>query len=446
MPWAELGGVFTVPDVTMSSSEVATLLRTHKNVRQYTLVNGLRVALLPDRSVPLVGTYLRFAVGSRHEGPSRHGMAHLFEHLMFAGTRSVERGRHLQLVQSVGGNANATTSTDWTGFYHVVPPEALEMVLWLEAERLGGLPAATSKSNIQTEVAVVANERLFTVDNRPYGGAAELIAAAAFPPGHPYAHLPLGDPAHLAAVSTEDVLGFYARHYVPNRGVLAVTGDIDPAETSAMIDKYFGGIPEGTPSTGDPAPAVISGRVEVERTSPAAPRLFLGVFVPPTSSPEHDHCRVVASLLAGGPTGWLMRRLGHELGLVADVRIRLMAQAAGQALAIVELVPREGAGLSVVEEVYRTELTRLADTGVDGGDLLDRAAAMYTSQVLARLDRVGGTADELSLSWLLGDADRFARRFEPAGSLTPADAVAQIRRFSGAEGLVALRYLRDEER
>src|SRR5258708_31322835 len=103
------------------------------DVQRCQLGNGLRVIVSPDRSLPLVGMHLRYAVGSRHDGPGQHGMAHLFEHLMFAGTASVARGQHLQLVQGVGGNANGTTSTDWTSYYHVVGPEALEMVLWLEA-------------------------------------------------------------------------------------------------------------------------------------------------------------------------------------------------------------------------------------------------------------------------------------------------------------------------
>jgi predicted Zn-dependent peptidase len=409
------------------------------------LGNGLRILVSADRSLPLVGVHLRYPVGSRHDGPEQHGLAHLFEHLMFAGTASIGRGQHPQLVQSAGGNVNATTSTDWTSYTHVVGPEALEMVLWLEAERLRGLPAAMDAVKIETEVRVVRSERSLQVEDAPYGHAVELIAAAAFPDGHPYQHLPIGRPEHLERVSVGDVNDFFTRHYTPDRAVLALTGDVDPAAAFALAARHLGTVQGGRRAPAPPPPVARAGvhhRVAIERASPRDPRLFIGVLLPPTSSDDYDRCRAVAMLLAGGSGGWLARRLGQRHGLIADARIRLMSQAVHASLAVIELIPRDGASLAAIEDAYRAELEDLAAAGVDGEEL-GRAVALHTSRCLARRDRAGGRADELSLYGVISpDPGLRARAFARAESMEPADAAPLIRAFAGAGDSVVLRYVR----
>ncbi len=410
-------------------------------ITQHRLTNGLRVITWPDRTLPQVGAYLRYAVGSRHEQPGQFGLAHLFEHLMFSGTRRLGKGEHLQLVQSVGGNANATTSTDWTSYYHVVGSEALELVLWLEAERLRGLPEALTAEKIKTEVQVVLNERLTTLDNIPYGNAAELIAHAAFPDGHPYQHLPIGHPADLEAASLGDVLRFFECFYQPGNAVPGLAGDFETEDALALADQYLGRVPGGHGSRlAAPPPARLRGRVQIDQAAPGGPRLFIGVLMPPASSVDYDKCRVMATVLAGSSGGWLVRRLGWEQGLVADVRIRLMAQAVHSSLAIVELIPQDGCDLTAVEDAYRSELLRLADQGIEP-DELARSIAMHTSSRLARADRVGGIADDLSLcATISADPGLFLRSLAAVQVMAEAEAAQLSRRFAGADGSVVLKY------
>jgi predicted Zn-dependent peptidase len=376
-------------------------------------------------------------------------MAHLFEHLMFAGTSRLAKGEHLRLVQSVGGNSNATTSTDWTCYYQVVPSDALELVLWLEAERLRGMPEAMTEEKVQTEVQVVINERLTTIENLPYGNATELIAGSMWPDGHPYQHVPIGRSADLSAVSKPDVLEFFARHYCPGNATLGLAGDFDLSEALPLLERHLGRVAGGSGYRTDPPPPAVrlTERVQISQPGPGTPRLFIGVLLPPVGSADYEACRVTASALAGGGAGgWLVQALGREQGMVSDVKVRFMAQAHGSSLAVIELIPQADVDLNALEEAYRVALLRLADRGLEPAEL-SRAIAMHTSARLARADRVGGLADDLSLSATIGDdCTSFLRTLEAVQSMRVPDASEFCRRFSGADGAVVLQYLTSARR
>ncbi len=186
-------------------------------IHERTLDNGLRVVVSPDSSVPVVTVNLWVNVGSRHESPGRTGFAHLFEHLMFQGSRNVAGGEHFTRLMAEGGRLNATTWFDRTNYFETVPKGAYELALWMEADRHGFLLDAVTQENLDNQRDVVKEEKRQRYDNVPYGKALIEVYAAVFPPEHPYHHPTIGSMEDLDAASLEDVHAFYRRFYGPEQ-------------------------------------------------------------------------------------------------------------------------------------------------------------------------------------------------------------------------------------
>src|SRR5258708_23375925 len=226
--------------------------------------NGLRVVLSGDPLNPAAAVCLWYDVGSRYEGKGRTGWAHLFEHLLFQGSAQVKGNGHVELVQGAGGSLNGTTSFERTNYFETLPGQQLELALWLEADRMGPLLAALDQESLDNQRDVVKNERRQRYDNVPYGTAFERLTALAYPDGHPYHHTPIGSMADLDAASLEDARAFFRTYYAPGNAVLSVVGDIDPEQTLAWVEKYFGSIPahDGKPAPRDGSlPDVMGGQL-----------------------------------------------------------------------------------------------------------------------------------------------------------------------------------------
>src|SRR5437764_14044585 len=202
-----------------------------------TLPNGLTLVLSEDHSTPIVHLQLWYHVGSKNEKPGRTGFAHLFEHLMFKGSKNVQPEAHTSMVSSVGGQSNAYTTDDETVFWETVPAQYLPMVLWLEADRMATL--RIDKDTFTNEREVVKEERRMRVDNQPFGRLNEIIYDQAFT-GHPYKHPTISSMEDLEAASVEDVRDFYRTYYVPSNATLAIVGDFDRAQALALVAQYLG--------------------------------------------------------------------------------------------------------------------------------------------------------------------------------------------------------------
>lgn len=209
---------------------------------EYDLDNGLHVILHQDESTPIAAVSVMYHVGSKNEKPNRTGFAHFFEHLLFEGTKNIEKGQFDKYVERAGGVLNANTNQDRTYYYEVLPSNQVELGLWLESERM--LHARVEEKGIETQREVVKEERRQRIDNRPYGSIFENIFKRAFQQ-HPYKWPVIGYMSHLNAASEEDYQNFYEMFYVPNNATLTIAGDIDIEETKKMIEKYFGPIPAG---------------------------------------------------------------------------------------------------------------------------------------------------------------------------------------------------------
>jgi zinc protease len=209
---------------------------------EYTLDNGLHVILHEDKSTPIVAVTVLYHVGSKNENPERTGFAHFFEHLLFEGSRHIERGEFDKYVESNGGTLNANTSQDRTFYYEIFTSNNLELGLWLESERM--LHAKVENIGIETQREVVKEEKRQRVDNQPYGTFMEEAFKRLFEK-HPYNWVPIGSMEHLDAAQEEDYINFYQTFYVPANATLSIAGDIDIKEAKALIAKYFGTIPKG---------------------------------------------------------------------------------------------------------------------------------------------------------------------------------------------------------
>src|SRR2546422_4112293 len=206
-----------------------------------TLPNGLTVILEEDHSTPIVHLQLWYHVGSKNEKPGLTGFAHLFEHLMFKGSKNVEPESHTSLISSVGGQSNAYTNDDETVFWETVPVQYLPLVLWLEADRMATL--RIDKDTFTTEREVVKEERRMRIDNQPYGRLQELIYDQAFTT-HPYKHTTIGSMKDLEAASVEDVRDFYRTYYVPANATIALVGDFETPQAMDLVSKYLGRVPK----------------------------------------------------------------------------------------------------------------------------------------------------------------------------------------------------------
>ena len=289
-------------------------------VETHVLPNGLRVVISANHLVPTLGVAILYDVGSAIEQPGRTGFAHLFEHMMFEGTANVGKMEHFSIVEEAGGVANGSTGPNHTEYYESVPRNALELALWLEADRMTTLDL--SEPNFENQRKTVIQERGENIDNQPYFGSFLRINELAYGDYFPYAHPVIGELADLEAMPFQDTLAFFRTHYVPRNAVLAVTGDVEPAEALAAVERYFGRIPAG-----DPPPFVLpeftppAGERTETLVDPLAPlpAFHVAYHVPPFRSPDSYPLDLLATWMVDGETAPLFRDLVKERGLAQQV-------------------------------------------------------------------------------------------------------------------------------
>jgi predicted Zn-dependent peptidase len=371
------------------------------------LDNGLRLVVVCDHTAPVVAVNVWYGVGSRHEEPTRTGFAHLFEHLMFQGSSQVASGEHFSLLQGVGAALNGTTAQDRTNYFETVPRHALDLALWLEADRMGSLLEALTQANLDNQRDVVKNERRQRYDNVPYGTAWERLFAAVFPAGHPYHHLPIGSMEHLDAASLEDVHAFFHRWYAPDNAVVSVVGDVTAVEARDLAEKYFGGIPArgAFPPAPDGTIDVMDAQVRIDVRDEAVPAasIYVGVRAPVDGSIGCDAMHLAINVLAEGASSRLFTRLVREEQVVSSIQAYLQRLVGGASVAAVQLRVMPGIDPALVEALLAEELTAFCQQGPTQAELA-RAKAQAEREALDAISTVGGLADELSrCTTLFGD-------------------------------------------
>ena len=392
-----------------------------------TLPNGLGVILQHDASLPLVAVNIWYHVGPRNEAPGRSGFAHLFEHLMFSGSRHVGRDFDV-LLESVGAtNVNGTTSYDRTNYFETVPRDQLDMVLWIESDRMGYLLDVLDQGLLDVQRDVVKNERRQSYDNAPYGPSYLALLDALFPAGHPYNGAVIGSMADLSAATLDDVKGFFRDYYTPSNATLAIAGDFDPIALKASIQKYFGSLPnrpkKPTPEMKPPAPRY--GRYVVEEPVELAEVNF-GYRTPPAYTADDVIVDVAMATLAGGKATRLYQTLVVEKKLASDVSA---SQDSNQLSGIVTISATTATGKTVpeLESALTDALAALEKTGPTPVEL-ERAKRRILLSTLKSLELLNGPSGEGGRAGLL---QRFQHYTGDPGYLPKW--VEQIEKVSAAD-------------
>ena len=277
-----------------------------------TLPNGLTVVLEEDHSTPIVHLQLWYHVGSKNEKPGRTGFAHLFEHLMFKGSKNVLPEAHTSMVASVGGQSNAYTTDDETVFWETVPAQYLPMILWLEADRMATLKV--DKDTFTNEREVVKEERRMRVDNQPYGRLNEIIYDQAFTV-HPYKHATIGSMQDLEAASIDDVRDFYRTYYVPANATIALVGDFDSAQAMQLITQYLGRVPKAERAVPrdipKEPPQTKEKRITMQQPWPL-PAVVVAYHITNDGNPDSYPLHIAAKVLSDGQTSRIYQKLVYE--------------------------------------------------------------------------------------------------------------------------------------
>ncbi len=389
------------------------------------LPNGLRLIISEDHLVPVVAVNVWYDVGSKHEQPGRTGFAHLFEHVMFQGSRHVAKAEHIALVQAAGGSMNGTTWLDRTNYFETVPSHQLELAIWLEADRLATLLDALSQDNLDNQRAVVKNEKRLSYDNQPYGTWQEKVLAYIYPADHPYHHPTIGSMEDLDAASLDDVSAFFRTYYAPNNAVLSIVGDVDPWQARAWVERYFGPIPPNPsipPFAVDPLPMTLGGerRETVEDRVPL-PRIYAAYRAPSMGDRRLYALEIAAQVLAGGKGSRLHRRLVRQDRIAQDVAIFLLPFSSGPSVFLGWATVRPEATIEAVEAGFLEEIGRLAAEDITE-DELARAKALIETDELGSLQRVSERADRLSMyATLLDNPAEINRQLERFLEVTAAE-------------------------
>ena len=407
---------------------------------EFDLANGLHVILHEDHSTPIVAVTVMYHVGSKNESTQRTGMAHFFEHLLFEGSQHIDRGEFDSYVEGAGGALNANTTQDRTFYYELLPSNQLELGLWLESERM--LHAKIEPIGIETQREVVKEEKRQRYDNQPYGMLLPKTMEAAYRE-HPYRWTPIGSMDHLNAASFEEFMEFYRTFYVPNNAVLSIAGDLDPAKTRKLIEKYFNDIPRGTRPI--PRPEIREPRRsgEVRDTvfgKDALPMVVQAYPIPEQGSDDFYAVAVLNQLLSGGESSRLNKRVvdADQTALYCGAfNFSLEDPGLTLAYALVNM----GVDPKTVETAINDEVQRLQTTAVDERELQKVKNQIETEFVTAN-SSVAGIAESLAnYHMYFGDAELINTEVDRYLTVTPADIQRVAKTYYTPEQRVTLYFL-----
>ncbi|MGE0089460.1 MAG: M16 family metallopeptidase [Bacteroidales bacterium] len=350
------------------------------NYEKYTLANGLDVILHVDKSDPIVAFAVQYHVGSNREVPGRTGFAHLFEHMMFQRSENVAEDQFFKLIQNAGGTLNGGTGNDATTYYEVVPKNALEMILWMEADRMGYMINTVTKKSFAIQQNVVQNEKRQMVDNRPYGHTSDVLSKALYPKDHPYNWQVIGEMEDLFHATIDDVKQFHKKFYVPNNATIVLAGDFEIEEAKKLIEKYYGEIPRGEELT-DPTPQ----HVALEQTKKLyhednfARAAQLTMVWPTTEQFSKDSyaLQYLAQLLSQGKKAPIYQILEKEKKLTS----RQYAYNGAQEITgefTISVTANEGISLNDIEKSIFEAFARFEEKGITDDDLLRIKASLET--------------------------------------------------------------------
>jgi zinc protease len=392
---------------------------------KYQLPNGLDVILSEDKRLPMVAVNLWYHVGPANEAQGRTGFAHLFEHMMFQGSKHVPPDTYFKFLEAAGASGiNGTTDYDRTNYFETLPANQLELALWLESDRMGYLLDKLDAPQLANQQDVVRNERRQSVENRPYGMADEAVMQLVFPPGHPYYANVIGSHADIQAAKLEDVKQFFKQYYAPNNASLAIVGDFDKAQTKALVAKYFGSLKRGpqVPPIAATTPPIAQERRKVVTDRVELPRLFVSWITSPIYKPGDADADIAATILGGGKSSRLYKKLVYEKQIAQNVSAQQNSLMLGSVFQI-DVTARPGHTVEELEKAVDEELNVFRTTAPDAAEV-ERARNTIETRIIEALETLGGfggVADRLNMyNHYVGTPDYLDTDIQRYRAVTPA--------------------------
>ncbi len=410
------------------------------NFVEYDLDNGLHVILHEDHTTPIVAVSVMYHVGSKNENPERTGFAHFFEHLLFEGSENIKRGEFDKYLQKAGGMNNANTWYDRTYYYEVIPSNHLGTGLWLESERM--LHATVDKVGIETQRQVVKEERRQRIDNQPYGSILEESLKRAFKV-HPYKWPVIGSMAHLDAAEEKDYKNFYKMFYVPNNAILSIAGDINVAETKAMVAKYFVTIPKGTqeiyrPNVVEPP---LGGEVrDTIYDNIQLPAVVQTYRIPAQGTDDYYAMEMLNQLLSTGQSSRLKKSLVDDKQLAVFVgSFPLALEDPGVVIAFA--ISNMGVDPMEVEKAMDMEVKKVQDELISDKDF-QKLKNMIESDFISGNTKMVGIAENLAnYAMYYGDANLINTELDRYMAVTKKDIQRVAKKYFTKDNRVVLYYL-----
>ena len=409
---------------------------------EYDLKNGLHVILHEDHSAPIVAVSVMYHVGSKNEDPTRTGMAHFFEHLLFEGSENIGRGEFFKYIQNAGGQNNANTSNDRTFYYEVLPSNQLELGLWLESERM--LHAKVETIGIETQREVVKEERRQRVDNQPYGNLIEETMKRAYQQ-HPYQWPVIGSMDHLNAATDEEFMAFYKTFYVPNNAVLSIAGDFDRKDLKKMIEGYFGPVPRGTKDIPRPDITEAYKMKEVRDTiwgDDQLPLVLMAYPIPAEGTPDYYAVDLLNTALSGGQSSRLNRAVVDEQELAVFCgAFSFGLEDPGQTIAYA--VANIGTDPAEVEAAMIREINEVKAKGISDAEL-EKLKNQVESSFVQSNGTVRGIAESLAnYHMYYGDANLINNEIDRYMAVTAEDIQKAAAKYYNHDRKVVLYFLNE---
>jgi len=391
------------PETSATVDASATSIAFEK----FKLPNGLTVILHSDRSLPLVAVNIWYHVGPANEPPHRSGFAHLFEHLMFEGSKYV--GHEFDRIsESIGAtNRNGTTSWDRTNYFETAPSENLETLLWLESDRMGFMIDTLTEDRLDVQRDVVKNERRESYENAPYGPSSLAMLNALFPEGHPYNGAIIGSMADLSAATLADVTEFFRQYYAPSNATLCIAGDFEPPRARALIERYFGTLPDRKRPPAKTVPYTPLPKAErlIVKEPVTLAQVSYGYRTPPAFTPDDPVLDVTMAILGGGKATRLYQRLVVQTKLAAEVSASLESN---QLASIASLTATVASGKSsaAVERELDAVLAQLEKSGPSAAELA-RAKRRILVDALSSVELLNSPGGDSGRAGLLQRFDQY---------------------------------------
>jgi len=392
--------LFIIP-ILLSLDSAAVVLKPNDLPKvpyeKYKLSNGLEVILVEDHSLPLVAVNTWYHVGAAQEEAGRTGFAHLFEHMMFAGSKHVPRGLADNLLEASGGDtSNGSTTFDRTNYFETVPSHQLELDLWIHADRMGYLLDVLDQTALSNQQDVVRNERRQTHENRPYGVVEEALWHTLFPKNHPYHAEIIGSHADIQSATLEDIKSFFKRYYRPNNATLVIVGDLNKAKTKRLVKKYFDTLQRGPAITPPsvPQPIINEEKRVVVQDSVQLDRVFMSWHTPKIFAAGDAELSLAGLVLGGGKSSRLYQSLVYEKQIAQEVSAYQYSLQLGSVF-IIDITARPGHTAAEIEAAIEEEVEKMRSSPPSAAEL-ERVRNAIEASTISSLEKFGGLAETLN--------------------------------------------------